>query len=283
MTKGLSAWILSSILLLCGPSQARAEVSLEPCDGNPTCVDDLRTVTDALDGVDGKVLGEAAAAKARHMDTSHDEALAQEGRDYGLYFGNQIEEFSQWPGAVGQDCTTFVLEVLKEAFAAAGASEEWTRIFNEAVKNSGGKFKGLELMKSLQRTGWTGIYWNPDIKHPDDDDSEHPYSSYVAQSKGTYYGLNIDAERSVLNYRPTEYLDDGKTPTPLDNRGMDALKELPFGVVAARGGRHMALILDGEIYEVHWSTAATSQNVITHEPLSEWNWLSGVIVVPPGY
>lgn len=280
MTKGVCPWVLSFSLLVCGPSQARADVSLAPCDGTPTCVEDLRNVTDALDG---KVIGEAAAAKARQMDTSHDEALAQEGRDYGLYFGNQITENSQWPEATGQDCTTFVLEVLKEAFTAAGAPEEWNRILNEAVKNSGGKFKGLELLKSLQKTGWTGIYWNPDTKHPVDDDSEHPYSAYVAQKKGTYYGLTIDPERSVLNYRPTEYLEDGQVETPIDSSGIDSLKDIPFGVVAARGGRHMALIINGEVYEVHWSTPATSQNVISNEPLSEWAWLSGVVLVPPGY
>jgi hypothetical protein len=43
----------------------------------------------------------------------------------------------------------------------------------------------------------------------------------------------------------------------------------------------MAVIVDGDIYEVHWSKGATSPDLITAVPLEEWGWMSGVILAPP--
>ena len=121
MTMGRTAFVLSFGILLCSSQQALAEGAVDGCDGSPACVEDLRDVTDALDESNGRIIGEAGAEKAREMDTSHDIALEEEGRDYGLYYGNRIDKVSQWPDASGQDCTTFVLDVLEEAFAKAGA------------------------------------------------------------------------------------------------------------------------------------------------------------------
>ena len=106
--------------------------------------------------------------------------------------------------------------------------------------------------------------------------------NYIVNKKGTYYGLPVDTDRSIVNYKPTG-AEEGKTPTALDNTGFESLKDIPFGVLAARGGMHMALVVHGEVYEFHWSTPADSTGVITAEPLNEWDWMSGVIVVPPEY
>jgi hypothetical protein len=243
------------------------------------CIEDLRSVSEELDS--GKVLGEAAANKAMSMNENHRAAVKNRG--YGLYYGNRLDPSDdKWPGASAEDCTTFILEVLKSAFGEAGLTDEWQKIFRAAIKNSNGLFKGLELLKALEKAGWTGLYWNPDTKNPGDDDNEHPYTNYIVNKKGTYYGLPVDKERSVVNYDPTE-VDEGEKETPLDSTGFESLQDIPFGVLAARGGRHMALVVYGEVYEFHWSTPADDPDVITAEPLNEWDWMSGVIVVPPGY
>ena len=174
------------------------------------------------------------------------------------------------------------MSVLKSAFGEAGAPESWTKIFRQAQKTSKGLFKGLELLKALERSGWTGLYWNPDTKNPGDGDGEHPYTNYIVNKKGTYYGLPVDSSRSIVNYDPSDS-EPGQTATQLDSSGFEALKDIPFGVLAARGGTHMAVVVYGEVYEIHWTSGADDPDVITAEPLNEWGWMSGVIVVPPGY
>jgi len=268
--------ILCGFLLVSTPAIANNH-----CGEVEDCIDDLRSLSDQLYAGKGKQLGEAAANKAVSMKTNHDAAIKNRG--YGLYYGNRLDPSDdKWPGATPVDCTTYVLSVLEAAFDEAGMPELWSKLFREAIASSNGLFKGLELLKALEGAGWTGIYWNPDTKNPGDYDNEHPYTNYIVNKKGTYYGLPVDKERSVLNYDPTE-VDEGESGTPLDNSGFDALQEIPFGVLAARGGKHMAMVVNGQVYEVHWSTGAQSPAVITAVPLNEWDWMSGVIVVPPGY
>ena len=266
-----------AILFFLGHASSPAMANND-CGDVENSIEDLRSVSDELDA--GKALGEAAANKAIAMNENHRAAV--EDRGYGLYYGNRLSPGDKWPGATPEDCTTYILEVLKSAFGEAGLADEWQKIFRESIRTSNGLFKGLELLKALEKAGWTGLYWNPDTKNPGDGDGEHPYTNYIVNKKGTYYGLPVDTERSILNYQPSE-AEPGKTPTALDNTGIESLKDIPFGVLAARGGSHMALVVYGEVYEFHWSTAADSTEVITAEPLNEWGWMSGVIVVPPGY
>ena len=42
----------------------------------------------------------------------------------------------------------------------------------------------------------------------------------------------------------------------------------------------MTLILNGQVYEVHWDKPANDPNVIEATPLEKWAWNSGVIVMP---
>ena len=262
------ALLLAATALWFCPGNARAQ---SPCDGTPSCVLDLRDVADAMSQGVNPFLGMAAATSVRRMDAAHDKALAETG--VGLYYGNHGPE---WENATGTDCTTFVLEVLEQAFAAAGMSDEWNKLFQEALANSGSAgFKGLELLKSLQKLGWSSTYWNPDTSKPRDEEGEHPYSYYLANKNGTYYGLPVDMSQALTNYRPSE-----DSSTVKDEDTLERIAAIPFGVIAAKGGRHMAVIVDGEIYEVHWATGADSRHVITNRPLAEWNWLSGAVVYP---
>ena len=94
--------------------------------------------------------------------------------------------------------------------------------------------------------------------------------------RGTYYDITVDIAKSVVNYRRT------KPASPTDTSGLERLKRLQFGVLAARGGTHMALIVNGDVYEVHWSLGATDRNAIEATPLSTFAWLSGAIAAPKG-
>lgn len=266
-------WIIVGIFFVAQPASAQSTTSA--CDGTPSCVTDLANVVDAMAGGTMPFLANAAATATQRMDQAHDKLLEERG--YGLYYGNRISDASAWPGVVPQDCTTFVLEILSQAYKAAGLADEWARIFNEAVVGSGSTgFKGLELMQALQRSGWSGHYWNPDVKNPRDNGDEHPWSYYLANKNDEYYGLEVDMNRAIINYNLTD-MDEAHSSS-----GLDALRKVPFAVLGAKGGKHMAVVVYGKVYEVHWSASPTSDAVISEVDLGEWGWLSGAVVIPPG-
>jgi hypothetical protein len=57
---------------------------------------------------------------------------------------------------------------------------------------------------------------------------------------------------------------------------------LQFGLLAARGGIHLAMIVNGDVHEVHWTVPATLRDSITSTPLETFEWQSGIIAAPPG-
>jgi hypothetical protein len=218
-------------------------------------------------------LGEIGAAEARSMLLEHQASLAAGGP--GTVQGNQCA--APAPGGVAQhDCTTYVLKVLGDAFAAKGRSADWTKVMATAQKGSAGALKGTEVLKALEsEAGWKGVFWSPDPRNPADSLSEHPEAFKKVKKTGQYYGVDVDSSESIVDYRRTASTKQN-TWTQLDK-----LKSVPLGVIAAKGGRHMTLILDGQVYEVHWDKPASDPNVIEATPLEQWGWNSGVIVMPP--
>lgn len=245
----------------------------EPGGNLANCILDLKKVI--AEG-SRKSIGEVANAVAKRLDLEHDKMIADRGcgKFIGTKAGDPPPDIR--PAPQRTDCTTFVIDVLREAFAAQGKTAEWNRAFTKAQQTSGPQgFRGTELMKALQgELGWTGIFWSPDTK-TEDAGGEHKYAAYVARTKGTYYGMKVDKEKQVVDYRP----EDGRAP---NTKGMDALKKIPFGVLAAKGGMHMALVLNGKVYEVHWSDGCESMRLIDASELAAWGWNSGAIMVPPG-
>jgi len=217
-------------------------------------------------------LGEVGAAEARSKMLEHQASLASGGP--GTIQGNRCG--LPTPGGVSpEDCTTYVLEVLGDAFKAKGRDADWKKIMSIARRKSGGRLKGTEVLKALESVaGWKAVFWSPDPRNPDDSHSEHPEAYKKVQQTGKYYGVTVDNANSVVDYRRTSSTAQ-ETWTKLDK-----LKQVPLGVIAARGGDHMTLILNGEVYEVHWDLPATDPNVLQATPLEKWIWNSGVIVMP---
>jgi hypothetical protein len=218
-------------------------------------------------------IGVIAAARARDVLLEHQQKVASTGT--GTIQGNQCT--SPLPvGARSADCTTFVLDVLTGAFVAKGQAATWTRVMSTAAA-SGGKLKGTEVLQALQsEAGWEGVFWAPDPRNPQDSSSEHPAAYKKVREQGTYYGVTVDASKSVIDYRRTS----GASAQVLS--GIEKLQRLQFGVLAARGGRHMALIVNGSVYEVHWDKPASDPDAIQATPLENFAWQSGVVVAPKG-
>jgi hypothetical protein len=226
-------------------------------------------------------IGEFAAAKAKSMKVEHSLAVLERG--YGTHVGNQATDTGQSrnPAPTKTDCTEYTVSVLRETFNAKGQGDAFKKILSSASKESGGSLKGTKLIDALRtQAGWKVLYWNPDTSFVDtkpdgSKDTEHTYSAHVAKTKGTYYGVPIEKDKLVADYSPK-----AGTKTSRDTTALDKLRKIPFGVIAARGGMHIAMLVSGVVYEVHWKEQCTSERVFEATPLENWAWLSGIVAAP---
>jgi Uncharacterized protein conserved in bacteria (DUF2272)/Peptidase M15 len=225
-------------------------------------------------------MGTLAAAFTREILLGHHEAFDRTGT--GTIHGNRCPQ-PQPSGTTASDCTVYVTDVLARAFAAMGRADDWPAILREATQDSGPRgLKGTVLIQTLQRTqGWEAVFWAPDPRNPADRSNEHPHAYHtMVKATGTYYGIKVDGDKSVINYNRTD-------PALADDMsGLERLRRLQFGVLAARGGTHMALVVNGVVHEVHWAWPATSRDAVEATPLERWGFanglLSGAIAAPPG-
>jgi hypothetical protein len=194
--------------------------------------------------------------------------------------GSQLKKFDPetFKDYTSTDCITYVLNVLTHAFQATGDAAA-------AVKAKGLGARGTDLAKYLVTSHkWKGIYINPDAKHPRDDEKEHPYSSAIALRDKKYY--EIPLEYAVQNYAVTPaadlaplQLNKNIPPTEHNETDIASLEKVEFGFGMSRGGTHTWLFSKGDIYEVHWNEIGSG--LYEASPLREFDWLSGVIVIPP--
>ena len=219
-------------------------------------------------------LGTIAAALARDALLAHHESFDRTGT--GTIHGTTCGTAAP-PGTTTLDCTTYGTNVLDAAYTAKGRATVWADVMREARRASGRDLKGTEILRALQRLdGWQAVFWSPDPRHPQDRTSEHPFAYRIVRERGTYYGITVDSTKSVIDYRRTS------PGAAVQTDGLERLRRLPFGALAARGGTHMAVIVNGDVYEVHRHLPATDRNAIEATPLERFAWQSGVIAAPPG-
>jgi hypothetical protein len=220
-------------------------------------------------------IGTIAAAIGRDVLLGHRAAVAATGT--GTLQGTKCTA-PKPAGVASSDCTVYVMDVLSRAFAARGLASTWSDVARTATAASGsGGLKGTELIKALQaKQRWEALFWSPDPTNPSDRDAEHPAAYKKVTTLGTYYGITVDPRRSVVNYRRTS------PGAKADLSGVERLRRLQFGLLTARGGVHMAVIINGMVYEVHWDKPASDPQTITTTSLESFAWNSGAIAAPPG-
>jgi hypothetical protein len=89
----------------------------------------------------------------------------------------------------------------------------------------------------------------------------------------------VDRDDMVVNYNRTSFFSSD------DTTGLDRLRQVPFGLVIARTGNHMAAVVNGEVYEVHWDRGAGDRNTIEATPFENFGdpadpWQSGAFAAP---
>ncbi len=252
--------------------------------------------------IDAKAsFGDVGAALAEQTATEHWLAVKQSGA--GPATGSESGE----TGLPKCNCTTNVVDILEATFTAFGRDADWKKVKKKALKlNKKGEtgMNGIPIQRALQsELGWKGIFFAPDPtyksykkKKRDSagdvmtdsagdpiwiEDDEHGYSWRQVKKKKKYYDVKVD--HSVVDYAP-EAGGSGDAPdvstTTKDTSQLDKLKKIPFAVLTARGAKHMALLVRGVVFEVHWDETASSMNLYQQTPLEDWWWDSGVIVAP---
>lgn len=255
---------------------AYSETSFYVWSSTPLSAKSGAQLAGILSKPDQHSLGEVSAAKARSMMLTHQAAVDSTGT--GTLQGNRCTTSA--PSGVAQsDCTQYVYDILKYAFGAKGDSATWQKVATKAATASGsGGLRGTALQRALEtQAGWKGVFWSPSPRNPGDSNAEHPVAYKRVREKGLYSSDDVAVENanSVINYRPTA------TTVQPEFNSLDQLKKVPLGVISARGGKHMTLLINGQVYEVHWDKPATDRDVIEATPLERWVWESGVIVMPP--
>jgi hypothetical protein len=193
------------------------------------------------------------------------------------------------------DCTIYVKNVISYAYEQIGDST--TAALLRAPK------MGLSLFQFLvDKKGWTGIYWNPDVLRPRDGDPDHvdtyitvmrPPGHYHVEWKRTKIDIKVNKDH-VVNFEPTpkdeaqpfrKRLKDAGLSNPAPTTDLfRALTQVRFGAVLGSAGWHLALLMSGQAYDVYYFAGPNAKNLYGKEPFKKWasSWCSGVVVVPPG-
>jgi hypothetical protein len=171
---------------------------------------------------------------------------------------------------------------------------------------------GVELQSALRsELGWKAIFGAPDPLYPSYQRRPRPYdhappgTAFVHDTENKdRYDLATRGDKPVYRIHPGHKSDDdlrishtvmnyapetagrsitiagSDSTTRKDTTGLEKLARIPFGVLTAQGGNHMALILNGVVYEVHWDEHSDSPHLYARTSLETWGWGSGIIVAP---
>lgn len=183
-----------------------------------------------------------------------------------------------YDGFTGTDCITYAINVISYAFKQLGKDSAAQKV-RQLGKH------GNELSRYLVNTHqWSGIYINPDVKHPIDADPEHAWSDHVVKKTCTYFSIPI--KYRAVNYSPTpsddpnfQKVNPKAAATTLNDVDVKILGKVDFGFGISRGARHTWLYSLGSVYEVHWDQVGAQ--LYERTALQAFGWLSGAIVVPP--
>jgi hypothetical protein len=287
----------------------RAPLSLQRCGSSEKIDDDsvkkLAEYKARLAELDKQEPGlkgfaDIAASKAERRALEHWISVLETGK------GPRTGSHSREPGLPKCDCTDYVSDILAETFKATGRTKEWEKLRKKAISLNKDKtdigLNGLELQTTLMnQMGWKAIFFAPDpaykhyqrrrrdahghIVQPEvwDPDTEAQERSREVRKKGSYSGMEIS--HKVVNYRPErahgpESATPFDSPTVKDLSSLEKLERIPFGVLTARGGEHMTILIHAVVYEVHWDQWSNSLRLYEAKPLADWGWNSGVVVAP---
>lgn len=202
----------------------------------------------------------------------HSEFKSLTGDERKKWLADNVKNGEKPPSLRESSCIGWALDNLKPAYENAGLKNRWNDIEKKVVSNGA---KGTVLASELKKDGWNAIYFNPDTKKPEDGNSEHSYSAHLIDKGKPYYGIKADDK--ITDYRPSS-----ESKTKEDLSGLKKLENVPFWFGIARGGKHTFVGSGDKVSEFHWEGNPNDKKTIEEKKLKNFEWLSGMIFVPPG-
>jgi murein DD-endopeptidase MepM/ murein hydrolase activator NlpD len=163
-------------------------------------------------------------------------------------------------------CIGWAMDNVKAAYVAAGKEERWAEIVE--ILDRPPRLRGTVLAEELAKDGWQGIYFNADTTSEADDGAHNR----VAAARPRYWKVPVTDR--ILDFRRAGY-EDGA-----DDQ-LAKLSEIPFFFGVANAGTHTFVGRNGNVSEFHWKQNPDSKTAIEETPLKEFDWESGIVMVPP--
>lgn len=239
-----------------------------------------------LQAVIDNTKGRYSAAQVKQAREAK-QRLKEDVRTYGLEKGS---------------CIGYALMTLELGYRKTRASADW-----KWIRGFMSKGRGTTLAQGFEASGWTGIYYNRDVDHPEDGDSWHRKRGKATLKGKSFFGCELS--ESIVDYLPTTELEDGTTIAPakrtkLDKASkarLDELLKVPWALLNGRAGSHVAMLISGTVYEIHWTglpwrdypsprnkyEVFDDRKGFVPDPKDPdaptWGFLSGCVHVPPGF
>lgn len=205
------------------------------------------------------------AAVRNQLEVHH--YLCDQRTSGGDYYGSQSSG-SMKAGKKVTDCVTYAIQVLERAYAELRSTADYRYLHTKK-----GDYKryhvGSLFTPALHELGWSILLFGADVE----DLKERRYQDYtagkfwIAHTKGTLFGRPCEV---VGDYKPMTDWDTGaaRPPNAEALARYDALKDVPFGIIALSLGSHVVMKVGAEIYECHWSEKSDAKNLFDRESKS---------------
>ena len=178
-------------------------------------------------------------------------------------------------------CIGWVMENVKAAYEGAGEEARFAEI-NRRVKEA--DLRGTVLCEELQKDGWTAVFYCPrtaeDLSASDEREKLGALNMAKAGArvwKSPVQGsAGVRCDAVITGYRGV--IPDSKTEAQLEK-----LENVPFFVGVANGGIHTFVGHNGSVCDFHWKAQPDDKNAMTENSIRQWEWDTGLYMVPPGY
>lgn len=179
-------------------------------------------------------------------------------------------------------CIGWVMENVKAAYEGAGKGARFAQI-DQRMRDA--DMRGTVLCEELQKDGWTAVFYSPRTATELKDSGENEKLGALNMAKaGTrvWRAVTVEGSRGVkCDAVVSGYRD--STPDAKTEALLAKLEKAPFLVGVANGGTHTFVGHKGNVCDFHWTASPDDKNAMTENPVRNWEWDTGLYMVPPGF
>jgi hypothetical protein len=179
------------------------------------------------------------------------------------------------------DCIGLPSEALSNSFQTMNNDKLAKKYKNRSL--------GVQMQRDLVKDeGWNAYYitYDQNIEMPDNptrlESRNYGTTRYLNNTlvRGGGNTYKIDDVRVPLKGKIIDYKIENGQP----NDALKQLQSIDFGIGSWHGGRHLFILINGEVFEIHQTQSHTSDRLFDLRPVETDAlkiWTHGLIVVPP--